>query len=71
MSAIESPYYIQKDTPSNRWLIISRAIRDDCPIVADFATEAEAQAELGKIEWEHVVAHHGSEVPFSQRGFGI
>jgi len=66
---LESPYYIQKDPTVNRWLIISRDIRDDCPIVEDFATEAEAQIELTKIERERGAL--GIEVPLASRGFGV
>jgi len=63
---IESPYVIQQEYTTGRWLIISRDIKDDCPIIDDFATEDEAQADLARIERER----GAMEVPLSRRGFG-
>ena len=69
----KSPYYVQRD--GDRWLVISRAVKDDCPIMADFATAAEAYDYIAQI-YREVRENHGidwgvPDVPLDQRGFGV
>jgi hypothetical protein len=64
----DSPYYVVEQ--SGRWYIVSEAVKDDCPIVDDFATAKEAFDALRDIEQERE-EFSGIEVPLSERGFGI
>jgi len=66
----DSPYYIHESSADGRWYIISDAIRDDCPIIDDFATEDEARGALDEIERERA-RYLGRDVPLTKRGFGI
>ena len=65
-----SPYYIHRSSADDRWYIISDAIRDDCPIIDDFASEAAARKALAEIERERDELL-GPNVPLPERGFGV
>lgn len=65
---MKSPYRIQQY--DGRWMIISEAIKDDCPIVDDFATYEEAVKALAGIERERRY-YMAPEIPLEQRGFGV
>lgn len=70
-------FYVQRD--EDHWLVIDRNIRDDCPILSDWGTQAEAEAEIQRIQKEYEDLWHNLKwaldllpnVPMDQRGFGV